>query len=223
LRIIHFRALSLIISSTMDKRIHEEMTRTALGAHISPRALEVIIAANLKQDSWIGLLGHDEYHFDNNAFDESYRYITEQRGYVLASLLLPGGLPAWPAFGRLIHGVQDFYAHTNYVSLWLGEHDHTPPAPSEIDPLRKDLIQSCALYSARVYLPMDALYLVPFLQKLSLAFLPRDSHAWMNLDSPGQGPCFEYARAAAVKRTIYEFELLEKLLPPEMFSRFTDL
>jgi hypothetical protein len=45
----------------------------------------------------------------------------------------------------------------------------------------------------------------------------------MNLDSPQQGPHFEYARAAAVKRTVYEFEILEKILTPEMFSKFTDL
>ena len=207
----------------MDEAIHEEMTREALGTRLSSRALANIIAANLKQDSWIGLLGHDEYHFDNNAFDESYRYINEQRGYVLASLLLAVGRPAWTAFGRLTHSVQDFYAHTNYVSLWLDEYKQAPPAPPEIDPLRMDLIKSSALYSAKVYLPMDALYFVPVLQKLSLAFLPRDSHAWMNLDSPGQGPQFEYARAAAVKRTVYEFELLEKLLLPEAFSRFTDI
>ena len=31
--------------------IHEEMTREALGEHFSPRALEIIIAANRKQDA----------------------------------------------------------------------------------------------------------------------------------------------------------------------------
>jgi hypothetical protein len=45
----------------------------------------------------------------------------------------------------------------------------------------------------------------------------------MNLDSPAQGPNFAYARAAAIKRTVYEFELLKKILTPEMFARFTDL
>ena len=45
----------------------------------------------------------------------------------------------------------------------------------------------------------------------------------MNLDSPAQGEKFAYARAAAVKRTIHEFELLEKILTPEMFAKFTDL
>jgi hypothetical protein len=202
---------------------HTEMTREALDARVSPRALEVMIAANLKQDSPAGLLGHDEYHFDNNAFDESYRYIKEQRGYVIAALLSPGVLSSWIAFGRLTHAVQDFYAHTNYVSMWLGENNGTPRASSEIDPLRKDLIEHPTLHSGRVYLPMDALYFVPFLRKLSLALLPRDSHGWMNLDSPAQGPHFEYARAAAVKRTVYEFELLEKILTPEMFARFTDM
>ena len=56
-----------------------------------------------------------------------------------------------------------------------------------------------------------------------LAFLPHDSHGKMNLDSPKQGPRFAYARAAAVKRTQYEFEVLEKILTPEMFAKFTDL
>ncbi len=210
---------------------HTEMMRAALGARLSPRALEIMIAANLKQDSLTGLLGHDEYHFDNNAFDESNRYIKEQRGYVIAALLSPGVLSAWIAFGRLTHAVQDFYAHTNYVSMWLEalpygddvSHNGTTHASSEIDPLRKDLIENPAMHSGRIYLPMDALYFVPFLRKFSLALLPRDSHGWMNLDSPAQGPHFEYARAAAVKRTVYEFELLEKILTPEMFARFTDL
>jgi hypothetical protein len=70
---------------------------------------------------------------------------------------------------------------------------------------------------------MDVLYFVPFLRRAALAFLPDDSHGKMNLDSPQQGPRFEYARAAAVKRTAYELDLLEKLLTPEMYARFIDL
>jgi len=202
--------------------IHEEMTREALDAHFSPRALEVILAANCKQDSLRGQIGHDEYHFDNNALDRGQRYINEQRGYVIASLLSPGVISAWIAFGRLIHTVQDFYAHTNYVSMWLDQYDGTPPAPLEIDPVQKILTESPKLHSGKVYLPMDALYFVPFLRKLSLALLPRDSHGWMNLDSPEQGVNFDYARAAAIKRTQYEFDILKKILTPEMFAKFID-
>ena len=205
--------------------IHKEMTHEALAAHVSPRALEVIIAANCKQDSLRGQIGHDEFHFDNNAIDQGQRYINEQRGFVMASLLLGGVISAWIAFGRLTHAAQDFYAHTNYVSMWLDAHEQngTPPAPTEIDPVQKSLIESPKLHSGKVYLPIDVLYFIPFLRKLSLALLPRDSHGWMNLDSPKQGLRFEYARAAAVKRTQYEFEVLRKILTPEMFSKFTDL
>jgi hypothetical protein len=203
--------------------IHEEMTREALGASFSAGALEIIIAANRKQDALPGQIGHDEFHFDNNAIDKGFRYINEQRGFVLASLLSPGVLSAWIAFGRLIHTAQDFYSHTNYISLWLDQYNGTPPTPPEIDPVQKSLLQSPSLRSGKVYLPMDALYFVPFMRNIALKFLPDDSHGKMNLDSPKQGPRFEYARTAAVKRTQYEFELLKKILTPEMFAKFTDL
>jgi hypothetical protein len=203
--------------------IHDEMTREALGSRMSPRAIEVIIAANIKQDDLRGQFGHNEYHFDNNDFDKAYAYLKEQRGYVLASLMSPGVLSAWIAFGRLTHAVQDFYSHTNYIAMWLAQHNGTPPPPAEIDPVRRDLIESPDMYSANVYLPWDVMYFIPGLRKLALKFLPHDSHGKMNLDSPEQGPWFEYARAAAVKRTVHEFEILEKILTPEMFAKFTDL
>ncbi len=207
----------------MIETVHIDMTREALGSRMSPRAIEIVIAANLKQDSLRGQFGHDEYHFDNNAFEKSYAYVTEQRGYVLASLMSPGVLSAWIAFGKLTHAVQDFYSHTNYISMWIDQHNGTPPPPPEIDPVRKDIIESPDMYSAKIYLPWDALYFVPFMRKLSIKFLPKDSHGRMNLDSPKQGPLFEYARAAAIKRTVHEFEILEKMLPPEMLTKFVDL
>ena len=203
--------------------IHEEMTREALSSRVSSRALEVIIAANRKQDAIFGQIGHDEFHFDNNAIDEGRRYINEQRGFVIASLLSPGVLSAWIAFGRLTHSAQDFYSHTNYISMWLDQYPGTPPTPPEIAPVQKDLIESPKIHSGKIYFPMDVLYFVPFLRKVSLALLPHDSHGRMNLDSPKQGPRFAYARTAAVKRTQYEFEILEKILTPEMFAKFTDM
>lgn len=202
--------------------IHTAMTHEALDSHMSPRAVEIIIAANLKQDNLQGQFGHDEYHFDNNAFDKAYAYVNEQRGHVLASLMSPGVLSAWIAFGRLTHAVQDFYSHTSYIQMWLAQYGETPPPAPEIDPLQKDIIESPGFYSAKVYLPWDVIYFIPGLRKLALAFLPKDSHGAMNLDSPGQGPWFDYARAAAVKRTLYEFQLLEKILPPEMLRKFVD-
>ena len=208
----------------MLKQIHVEITREALNGRFSPRALAVISAANSRQDTLRGQIGHNEYHFDNNALEASYRYINEQRGFILASLLMPNSSSAWPAFGRLIHTAQDFYAHTNYVFLWLSRYkDSTPPPPSEIDPVQKSLIHSPALHSGKLYYPLEILCFIPAFRKLAMPILPRDSHASMNLDSPEHNPQFEYARVAAVKRTQHEFGILEKLLPPEMFCRFTDL
>jgi len=203
--------------------IHEDMTLEALGSRFSPRAIEIILAANRSQDDLRNQIGHDEIHFDNNAIEAGNRYIIEQRGHVIASLLSPGVLSAWIAFGRLIHTAQDFYSHTNYVALWLDQFEGAQPAPPEIDPVQKSLLQSPSLRSGKIHFPLDWLYFVPFLRKFALSRLPEDSHAKMNLDSPAQGDRFAYTRAAAVKRTAYEFDLLKNILTPEMFAKFTDL
>ncbi|MCJ7431974.1 MAG: hypothetical protein MUO77_00655 [Anaerolineales bacterium] len=134
----------------MLKQIHVEITREALNGSFSPRARWIISAANFRQDTLRGKIGHNEYHFDNNTMDASYRYINKQRGYILASLLLPNSSSAWPAFGRLIHTAQDFYAHTNYVFLWLARYkDATPPPSPEIDPVKKSLLHSPDLHSGK--------------------------------------------------------------------------
>ena len=206
----------------MLTQYHTEMTRAALAPHFSERALEIIIAANLRQDDLKNQIGHDEIHYDNNAISKGDRYIIEQRGYIIATLLSPGILEAWIAFGRLLHTAQDFYSHTNYVTMWLDQFDGAPPPPPEIDPLQKDLIESPNLHSGKIYLPMDALYFFKPLRPLMLKLLPKNSHGWMNLDSPDQGRKFPYAIAAGTKRGEYELDLLRKLLTPEMFARFTD-
>ncbi len=201
--------------------IHEEMTRETLYGKVSPRALEIIIAANKKQDKLSNQFGHDEIHFDNNALEEGKRYINEQRGLLLAALLSPGVLSAWIAFGRLLHTAQDFYSHTNYVTMWMEKNPRL--SPRQIDPLDGGLLASPNLHSGKLYFPLDWLYFIPPLKRFVLPLLPADSHGKMNLDSPAQGEKFEYARIAAVKRTEHEFELLRKLLTPEMFHKFCDM
>jgi len=203
--------------------VHQEITARALKDRFSARALWVIIRANLRQDSLFNLLRHDEFHYDNNRMDDSDRYLKEQRGLVLASLLMPGVLPAWGAFGRLLHTAQDFYAHSNYISLWLDQFVEAAPLPASVDPMQKKILHSPDLCSGKLYYPLELLYFVRPFRKLALSLLPHDAHAHMHLDSPRQGPRFEYAYAAAFKRTQYELEVLEKILTPEMFLRFTDL
>lgn len=206
----------------MLERYHIEMMHLALDDVFSPRALEKIIKANLNQDRLLGQIGHDEYHFDNNAFEKSYAYIEEQRAQTVSSLMANDVSSAWSAFGRLTHTAQDFYAHSNYIDLWLARQpDGALATPSEVDPMNPDLIHSRALRSGKVYL-LELLTFIPVLKPLVMRFLPRDSHGWMNIDSPERGPNFPYAFQAAVKRTRLEFEKTTKDLPGDLFVLFVD-
>ena len=207
----------------MLQKIHAEITRQALRDRFSDQALEKIIEANLYQDRLRGQIGHDEYHFDNNAFEKSYDYIEEQRALVVSSLQSQDALAAWPAFGRLIHTAQDFYAHSNYIDLWLScQPDGAIPSLSEVNPLDPDLIDTRALRSGKLYLPWELLTFVNVIEPLVKPLLPRDSHAWMNLDSPEQGSNFIFAYQAAVKRTRIEFEKTTKGMREDLVVLFID-
>ena len=201
----------------MLSQYHIEIMLASLGDRFSARAMSEIIQANVDQDRLSGLVGHDEFHFDNNAFEKTYAYIEEQRGMVVSSLEAGSASPAWHAFGRFLHAVQDFYAHSNYVTLWLdGFKGQTPPPAPEIDAMDPDIINSPDLRSGKVYLPVEALYFFKRLRPFVLRVLPHDSHAWMNLDSPEQGFQFDYAMHAAIKRTVFEFKKTTEGFSDEM-------
>ena len=207
----------------MLKQIHEKILRRAVGETFSARALEAITAANLHQDILPAQIGHDEYHFDNNALERSRSYIEEQRSLITPAIERGQGLTAWQAFGRLTHSAQDFYSHSNYVDLWLAcQPTGMEPAPSEIDPVDDALIENPALRSGKFYYPLEAFSFVPGLRRLVKPLLPRDSHAWMNLDSARSGPLFEFAFQAAIKRTKYEFDATTKSMTKSMKTVFTD-
>ena len=205
---------------TMLPTFHVEILHLALDEMFSPRALRSIIKANLHQDRPRGQIGHDEYHFDNNAFDKSHAYVEEQRAQVVSSLMAKDVSGAWSAFGRLTHTAQDFYAHSNYIDLWRSRQSGQLN-PTDVEPMDLNLIKSPALRSGKVY-PLEVLTLMPFLRPLVLQFLPRASHGWMNLDSPKRGPNFQYAFQAAIKRTRIEFERTTKDLPNDLFALFVD-
>jgi len=205
----------------MLTRFHVEMMHLALGDLFSQRALKAIIAANVRQDRVRGQIGHHEYHFDHNAFDKSYAYIEEQRALTISSLMSDNVHAAWSAFGRLTHTAQDFYAHSNYIDLWLACQPEGTLPPSDVDPLNPDLTKSPELRSGKVYL-RELLTFIPPLKSFAMSILPRDAHGWMNLDSPKRGPNFKYAFQAALKRTRIEFEKTTKDLPEHLLTRFTD-
>jgi hypothetical protein len=182
---------------------HQQVLQRAVGGRVSQRALENMTAANLDQDSLRGLL-RPEYHFDNSLFEQSLAYMDSMRAKGAAS---ERPAVAWDAFGRLSHAAQDFYSHSNYVALWLERFPpgQWPPAIL-IDGLDGQLLGHPRLFTGHIYLPLEALCLFPFLRRFVRTFLPRDAHAWVNLDSPETGPMFAYSLEAAVQRTTAEFE-----------------
>lgn len=203
----------------MDHLYHIQVLKRALAACVSARALAGISAANLGQDSIIGLVGHPQFHADDSLFAEMLAYIEENRQQA-ARARRPQ--EAWAALGRLTHAAQDFYSHSNYVALWLETYagtgpianpdaakgmDHaTWPAPEVIDALDPAILKHPRLMSGRVYYPAEALWLFPALHPWVKSIVPKDAHAWMNLDFPRTGPLFPYSIEAAAQRTVAEFE-----------------
>ena len=207
----------------MLPQYHIEIMLAALGARFSARAMSVIIQANVNQDRLAGQIGHDEFHFDNNGFEKTYAYIEEQRALVVSSLKAGDAKSAWEAFGRFLHSAQDFYAHSNYITLWVSRFKgQTLPPPPEVAAMDPSLIDSPDLHSGKVYYPFELLYFPRTTRSFALRFLPKDSHAWMNLDSPEQGLKFDYAMHAASKRTVIEFEKTTEGFSEEMCRLFLD-
>ncbi|MDX9993136.1 MAG: hypothetical protein RBS68_13940 [Anaerolineales bacterium] len=200
----------------MKQPYHLQITRAALQNLFAPAALQEIINANLKQDALKYQIGHDHFHFDNNSFAASHAYLAACRKNALNAIRRQQPALARAEFGRLTHTVQDFYAHTNYTSLWRELHPQA--APDQIDPVLDSCLKNPRLHSGRLYYPLEILYFVPFLSRRVLPHLPPDSHAHMNKDDPSR-PDFEYARWAATYRTQLEWlSLAESLSPAEQVT-----
>ena len=208
----------------MEKPVHVRIMNTVLGAAFSPRARAVMIEANLRLDAFPDLFTHDEYHFDNNAFEGGRRFIDQQRSRVRPALEQGNALAAWDAFGRLTHAAQDFYAHSNYVDLWLAcQPNGLAPTAAEIEPLDEFLAEHPSLRSGKTYMPVELLTFLPVIKNWVIPRMPADSHARMNLDSELCGPMFEYAYQAALKRTRRELNDVRRGLSPSLDQLFTDV
>lgn len=187
----------------MKLKYHRLILQHALHDLITPEALKMITRANLGQDALHNQIGHDAYHFDNNAFRPGWQFVWEQARRIPSALRRGRQQAAWRAFGRLSHAVQDFYAHSNYVALWLLRQKRLgrQPSPASIPPADPEILGHVALRSGRLYYPLEVLSFLPLIRRLVLPFLPKDSHAHMNLDGPASGALFPYALQAAIRQT----------------------
>ena len=210
----------------MRTKYHREITSKALAPYFSHRALSVIVRANIWQDSLLGQIGHDEFHFDNNAIEQSCMYIQKQHELVIANLEEHRAIKAWRAMGRLTHAAQDFYAHSNYIALWIIGLNNKEPNLKHLSFIDNSIINNPDFHSAKTYLPLDYFALIPKLGTIFKNLLPKDSHAWMNLDSPESGKPFRWAFHAAVKRTHHEYTEIIKIVQKKdsaLLPIFSDL
>jgi hypothetical protein len=209
----------------METKYHIEITKRALGRYFSTEALETIITANIKQDRLAFMIGHDYIHFDGNSFTEGFRYIASQEAQVLFHLERSQYEQARTAFGCILHSWQDFYSHSNYVDLWLNRHPGVQPEEIvHADPI---IFHHPELRSGKNYGVIEFFSMIPILTGLITPFMPADSHAKMNKDSPKAGSGFEYAYWGACKATFAAYENVMRLVHDMGFTetigiRFTD-
>jgi len=200
---------------------HRQITHQAIESQVSRRALDVIIAANIGQDALRYQVGHDHFHYDSSAFSRGNAYVETQHAIIKPALTHGDPQSAWRAFGRLSHAVQDFYAHSNYVALWLSRNNKVNRAPEQIDPLDQGILLSRDLRSGTPHL-FDLLLYMNLLPASWLKLAPMNSHLAMNIDGPDRLN-FDYGFSAAVMRTRFEFARALNNLPADLGKAFTDL
>ncbi len=197
----------------MNTATHVRITTEALRDRFQPGSLPLIIRANLAQDRLTNLVGHPEIHFDDSAFAASERYVEQQRQLAVQAISRRDRRAALHAFGRLLHGRQDFYAHSNWAARWVEQQGGLAQCrPEDID-LCPDPRAVPGLISGTGSAWHFLAVHVPLYGRLHRRFfLPANSHEAMNLDDSSRGPLFPFAVAAAIKHTRLELELLLALI-----------
>jgi hypothetical protein len=122
-------------ASPFELSPHEEITQQLLGQSftigklkmsITQTALDQVITANTDSD-WYGFW-ISRYHFDDELFSESSQKVLDDLQEAENALVQnePDGLKARQAFGRALHTVQDFYAHSTWADHHTGNNDIHP-------------------------------------------------------------------------------------------------
>lgn len=208
----------------MYAKYHIETTKWVLHHDFSPQALKQVITANLSQDSISHLFSDNESHrhFCNNKIAASLEYIEEQHSLIENMAVQAKqqfkeaqqiALNQRQALGRLLHTVQDFYSHTNYVDLWLREQcDGPSPQAATINGLDQKVLNHRELRTAN-WFALEIGFHIPLIGSVLRSFwLPPHSHEAMHLDSPERGVRFIYSMIMAQQRTAAEYQRAVKAI-----------
>ena len=113
------RGLREPFSTAPGEPNHEDITATAL-SFLRPDILTALQAANVATD--VEFFQVNANHFDDCNFTGGSQVVASSQAEAVGHLDPSLGSPeaqllAIRAFGRSLHAVQDFYAHTNWVEL----------------------------------------------------------------------------------------------------------
>jgi len=132
--------------SAFEGDYHREITREGLGPTPDDSFLRTAVRRSINHqhawmdEGWPSFRGtHDEKHFDDCEFNGAAEFIRE--AYRVARNGLTAGRP-WATtamFGNVLHVVQDFYSHSNWVELGfpLTKDD---PATAAVEVAQSDLV-----------------------------------------------------------------------------------
>lgn len=202
----------------MLSQYHAAMLTETLAKQFTPVALREIIHANVWQDSPFTLIDHPYIHADESRFAEAQAYIEEQH-VLLAKATDPRAMRA--AFGRLTHGAQDFYAHSNYVTLWLETHRQPNLKPQDIDSADPEILAHPHLRSGNFYWWRDVIFYIPIFKNFAKKYLVfANSHEELHLDDPSRGYKFFFAIEAAKQRTLAEYRRVTQTLTSTQLALF---
>lgn len=183
----------------MKTKYHIQITEAALNGQFSSKALNLILEANIGQDSLVFQVGHDHFHYDNDSFQQADAYVEKLRNDCLEQIRQAKLIDAWRSYGRLTHTIQDFYAHSNYIEIMLKE----SPGAEDL-PIREPGSKlPDGIRSGKLYYPWEVITFIPGFPEKIKEFFPPDSHARMNKDAP-ERKYFKEAFKLAVSATLQE-------------------
>jgi hypothetical protein len=112
-----------------------------------------LVNAQYRQDILLQFDGRA--HFDNCAFDDTFKYIDSEIAAIDGLPKTPDKAPdAMSHLGRILHAVQDFYAHSNWLELKSQAGDKLDPrlvVPVWTDAGRATLLHTAGLVTGYVW------------------------------------------------------------------------
>ena len=105
---------------TFSLPVHSDITAEANQGFLSDQQLALVISFNISQDL---RQTESKIHFDNCNFPGASEYIQQQWQLIEAHHGV--SYTTFAAFGFLLHTVQDFYAHSNWIEI----HQQEDPIP----------------------------------------------------------------------------------------------